>query len=145
MMTSKPRFTTPAALLLLFALLVGACDDDDDDPVIAPFPDADIGAAVTEVTCPDDPAAQVTMDELQFSPATTRVGDGEVVRWTNEDTVPHTVTSGDPGDVDAGQLFDSGTLNPGDSYCLRFNRAGDYDYYCELHPAQMDDGEVTAE
>lgn len=156
------------ALLLFVPLMLVSCGDDDGDvgPIDEPRPDggrdrpdagmqrpdagmqqpdAGDGMQVTEVACPASPAATVDMDDLQFLPETSNVSAGDVVRWTNSDTVPHTVTSGDPDDADAGSLFDSGTLNPGDDYCLRFDSTGDFEYYCEIHPVQMDDGLVTVQ
>lgn len=86
------------------------------------------------------------MESIAFNPATTTIADGDIVRWTNnEDIEPHTVTSGRAGDADAGQLFDSGNITPGETYCLQFNAPGDYQYYCEIHPTQMNDGLITVE
>ena len=57
---------------------------------------------------------------------------GEVI-WTNNDIVPHTVTSGNPRDGPNG-LFDSGLINPEESYSLEFDIAFEYDYFCIVHP-----------
>ncbi len=56
------------------------------------------------------------------------------VRWTNRDRAAHTVTSGRPGDADAGALFDSGPLRQGDrfEYTPRFAR--NTEYFCRAHP-----------
>jgi nitrite reductase (NO-forming) len=52
---------------------------------------------------------------------------GTSVRWTNEDTVIHTVTGVDGG-------FDSGFLGQGDTWSFTFDRPGEYEYYCLPHP-----------
>jgi plastocyanin len=51
---------------------------------------------------------------------------GTTVVWTMSAQRPHTVTS-DEG------LFDSGTLQDGDTYSYTFSEAGDYPYYCVFH------------
>jgi hypothetical protein len=52
---------------------------------------------------------------------------GATVTWTNRDPAAHTVTA------DAG-AFDSGTLEPGQSYTLNATLAGRYTYLCTIHP-----------
>ncbi|MCA9827591.1 MAG: hypothetical protein KC444_04250 [Nitrosopumilus sp.] len=57
---------------------------------------------------------------------------GEQVTWINEDSAFHSVTSGFynmPSD-----LFDSGYLDPSESFTFTFNYSGTYDYFCTLHP-----------
>ncbi len=56
-----------------------------------------------------------------------RVPVGTTVRWTNEDTVPHTVT-------DAAGSFDSGFFNQGESWSYTFDAAGEFEYFCTPHP-----------
>ena len=58
--------------------------------------------------------------------------DGEVI-WTNFDSVPHTVTSGNVSDGPDG-LFDSELVEPFESYSLDFGIPGEYDYFCMVHP-----------
>ncbi|HEV3433331.1 MAG TPA: cupredoxin domain-containing protein, partial [Nitrososphaera sp.] len=62
---------------------------------------------------------------------------GSDVTVTNEDTVPHTVTSGtSPTDPNAGQMFDTSIINGGESATLSLAQvaAGQYDYHCMVHP-----------
>jgi plastocyanin len=54
---------------------------------------------------------------------------GQTVRWTNHDSVPHTVTT-----TKGPKKFDSGTLEQGDSWSYTFTAAGTYEYYCAVHP-----------
>lgn len=108
-------------------------------------PDA-MPASVTVVDCDAvTPAVTIDMVDIAFVPPTATISSGDVVMWTNSDAVLHTVTSGDPGDADAGAMFDSGNLAIGASYCLRFDGAGSFPYFCETHPVQMDDGLITVE
>ncbi len=72
----------------------------------------------------DDTA--VTIDNFTFSPAELTVKVGTTVTWTNHDDIPHTVVS-------AGK-FRSKTLDTDDSFSFTFTAAGDYKYFCSLHP-----------
>jgi len=57
----------------------------------------------------------------------------DTVRWENADTAAHTVTS---GAVEGGQdgLFDSGLFPPGQTFQYQFTEAGNYEYFCLIHP-----------
>ena len=85
--------------------------------------------------------ADVGIVDLSFQPATITVDAGDTVTWTVTKAIgqQHSVTSGKPGDADAGKVFDSGiTLqNNGDTYQFKFDTPGTYDYYCQVHPTVM--------
>src|SRR3974390_2933687 len=68
----------------------------------------------------------VTIDNFTFAPAELTVKVGTTVTWTNHDDIPHTVVS-------AGK-FRSKTLDTDNSYSFTFTAAGDYKYFCSLHP-----------
>ncbi len=68
----------------------------------------------------------VTIDNFTFEPAQLTVKVGTTVTWNNHDDIPHTVVS-------AGK-FRSKTLDTDDSYSFTFTAAGDYTYFCSLHP-----------
>jgi plastocyanin len=62
---------------------------------------------------------------------------GAEVTVVNQDTVLHTVTSGTgTSDPQSAQSFDSGFIGPGQSAALSLAQvpAGQYDYYCQVHP-----------
>ncbi len=59
-----------------------------------------------------------------------RVKVGDVVAWTNVGEVEHTVTAN-------GFEFDSGYMKPGDSFSIRFDKAGTYPYFCQAHRGWM--------
>ena len=62
---------------------------------------------------------------------------GSDVTVANQDTVPHTVTSGTgPTDPNSAQLFDTSLINGGESATLSLAQvaAGQYGYYCLVHP-----------
>ena len=80
-------------------------------------------------------ASTLTNTAFKPNPATVHVGD--TVTWTNDDTQPHTVTSGSNGTPD--NKFNSSPnfnplLSPGQTFQHKFTAAGQYPYFCQLHP-----------
>lgn len=72
-------------------------------------------------------ATQVQIANLAFAPPSLTVATGETVTWTNDDSLPHTVTALDG-------LFDSGILDPGGTFSWTFADPGSIAYQCQLHP-----------
>ena len=72
-----------------------------------------------------------------FEPRDLTVTAGDSVRWVNTSDTPHTATS----DVTGSGSWDSGAVNPGQSFVLRFTRAGTYSYRCVFHAGQT--GAIT--
>ena len=73
----------------------------------------------------------VAIEDFYFEPADAAIQPGDTIVWTNEGNTPHTVTSDD------GQ-FDSGVLNPGQSYAVTFTGGdGTLTYHCKIHPSMM--------
>jgi plastocyanin len=81
----------------------------------------------------------VVMQNIAFNPQTITIHVGQTVVWRNDDTVPHTTTSGScSGNVcTPAPGWDSGTLNPGQSFSHTFDTAGTFGYYCRIHGAAM--------
>jgi plastocyanin len=79
--------------------------------------------------------SKVTIDNFTFSPATLKVKVGDTVTWTNHDDIPHTVVS-------AGK-FRSKAMDTDNSFSFTFTSAGDYKYFCSLHPHMT--GTITVE
>jgi plastocyanin len=72
-----------------------------------------------------------------YEPATAAAGIDGTVAWKNDDSTPHTATSGtEPTAADAGELFDSSLINPGDNYSIAAEKigAGEHLYFCTVHP-----------
>ena len=78
---------------------------------------------------------KVTIDNFTFSPAELKVKVGDTVTWTNHDDIPHTVVS-------AGK-FRSKTMDTDNTFTFTFTSAGDYKYFCSLHPHMT--GMITVE
>ena len=70
----------------------------------------------------------VSIAGFAFVPDNIDITVGDTVRWTNNDSVPHTSTS------DTAE-WDSGTLNNGESFEFTFNTADSYPYHCGFHPS----------
>src|SRR5918998_1400258 len=72
-----------------------------------------------------------------YDPDELTVAAGSEVTVVNQDTLPHTVTSGtSPTDPNSAQLFDTSLINGGESATLSLAQvsAGQYAYYCLVHP-----------
>ena len=67
-----------------------------------------------------------------YIPSVIVIDSGKQVTWVNEDSAFHSVTSGFYGEPT--ELFDSGHLDPFESYTINFDEIGTYDYFCTLHP-----------
>jgi plastocyanin len=72
-------------------------------------------------------AAEVKIDNFSFGPATLTVAVGTTVTWTNNDDIPHTVVS-------TGKVFKSKVLDTNEKFSFTFAKAGEYPYFCSIHP-----------
>lgn len=98
-----------------------------------------IGEIVEEVTVPI--TAQYAISILpdssiqgnpDYKPDVASVIKGDVIEWTNNDKVVHTVTSS----IDTGETFDSGLIDPTSKFILDTSSLalGEYEYMCIVHP-----------
>jgi plastocyanin len=76
----------------------------------------------------------VAIRDFTFAPADLEVAAGTEVTWTNDDPAPHTVTAEDGS-------FDSGTLEPGQTFSVPVQGNGPVTYRCEIHPDMV--GTIT--
>jgi len=72
------------------------------------------------------------IEDICYIPSNIVVEKGKSVTWLNEDSSFHSVTSGFYPEPSG--FFDSGHLDPYQSYTLSFDEIGTYDYFCTLHP-----------
>ena len=79
----------------------------------------------------------VMIQNFAFQPKDITVKAGTKVTWTNMDTAPHTATASDGS-------FDTGNLTTGQSASVTFTKAGDYAYFCAVHPRMTAMVHVTA-
>ena len=68
-----------------------------------------------------------------YTPSNLTIQGNTTVSWTNNDTVLHTITSGDPGAGPSG-VFDSSLIGPNNQFNYTFSAEGQFKYYCTLHP-----------
>jgi len=80
----------------------------------------------------------VRIADFRFEPTTLNVTPGTVVKWTNEDSAPHTATR-----RDGNGSFDTGRLNEGESSEITFDTAGTFEYICEFNPSM--EGWITVQ
>ena len=73
------------------------------------------------------PATSVQIDNFTFKAPVVTVKLGTTITWTNGDDIPHTVTSKDG-------VFKSKVLDTGDHFSFTFAKAGQFGYFCSLHP-----------
>lgn len=85
---------------------------------------------------PGGRAEAVTMKNFDFSPRTVAIGRGRTIRWANADVANHQISS---GVVEGGRPRPDGHVSSpllvrGDVFSATFPRAGEYPYYCGVHP-----------
>jgi predicted secreted protein with PEFG-CTERM motif len=68
-----------------------------------------------------------------FIPATVTIGVGGMVTFANNDSAAHTSTAGTPADGPSG-VWDSSLVMMGGSYTTPALDAGEYPYFCMVHP-----------
>ena len=101
------------------------------DPGASPNASASPGVSpvsVAEIT--------VTIDSMDYMPATLTVAPGTTVRWVNEDGPVHTVTARDAS-------YNSGVMTTGMEYRRTYDTPGTFEYFCAVHPLMVADVVVT--
>jgi plastocyanin len=127
-MVSKTIYLTASLLAVLSVVAIGASTDNN------------VFAQGDKVQVSIVPGSS-TLTDNAYSPNPVEVAVGQTVVWTNDDTAFHTVTSGTVGAPD--QKFDSGLQGPtalttkGKTFEHTFDAAGEYPYFCTLHPAMV--------
>ena len=85
--------------------------------------------------------AFVYPDGTTNSGATVAIGD--TIEWVNRDGVQHTATS--TSEPAGGSAFDSGLMTNGVTFRFAPGVVGTWEYFCEVHPAQMAGATITVE
>ena len=70
------------------------------------------------------PPAAVQIGNFTFNAQVLTVKPGTTVTWTNADDIPHTTTG----------VFKSKVLDSGDHFSFTFAKAGQFGYFCSIHP-----------
>jgi plastocyanin len=83
------------------------------------------------------PVGAATPGNPAYTPDPLTVTKGDVITVTNDDTVPHTATSGSgPEDPNSAKLFDTSIIMAGETGQIDTAslEPGDYAYFCTVHP-----------
>ena len=139
----------PLTLLAIAAILsLTACGTSTStgtagvsSPVpVASAPESSSGAGSGAGDCTASTTAgtvQAGMSGIAFVPATIQAKVGDVIAWTNNDTVAHTATLKDD------PTCTTETLAPGATGALTFSAAGTYAFICKIHSSMSGTIEVT--
>jgi plastocyanin/mono/diheme cytochrome c family protein len=97
-------------------------------PALSQFTDM---TGKTAVTVPIDDTPTAANANWNFSPRYIIIKAGTTVTWNNTSNAPHTVAA-----TNKGAFPDSAVLAQGTgTYTYTFTKAGDYPYFCSIHPA----------
>jgi plastocyanin len=83
-------------------------------------------------------SASVSAGDYFFAPPSITIQVGGTVTWSNDGQTAHTVTANSGS-------FDSGNLDPGQSFDHTFTQPGSFDYYCQYHRSLGQEGTVTVQ
>jgi len=72
-------------------------------------------------------ATKAEMRTMVFGPKRIEISAGGTVTWTNNDPLVHTITADDGS-------WDSGPIEPGQSWSRTFTQPGEYAFHCTPHP-----------
>jgi plastocyanin len=150
-----PQYTKPISVIFLLAMAVGI-GSYSALGFVGPGAQFSLHpATVQNETQPAAPAPSVPVVPVQilanasikgnpnYQPDTITAEKGNIIEWTNNDNVPHTVTSAS----DAGATFDSGIISKaGGIYQLDTSKLNgtEYDYMCTIHPFMSGKIMITA-
>jgi plastocyanin len=110
--------------------------------------EADEDAANSEEVIVRIPQGSSSLTDDAYIPNPLEVNVGDTVTWINDDFTTHTATSGDPGSGSTG-IFGGSEDSPeiigpeGDTQSYTFDEAGEFPYYCTLHPSMVGTVVVT--
>jgi plastocyanin len=122
---------------LSIALILAACSGGGaatTGPGATTGPAATTGTTATEATArvcaePTDPSAPADVEALvannKWGPVGAKVG--EVITWSNDDSVPHRV------ELDDGSCKMEGNIPGGGTHSLVFSEAGIFAFHCGIH------------
>ena len=124
------KITTVSIIgLVLIVILIFSLSKNYDDKNTE-ISDLIIKADVIMPTKVSRPGCEVK--DTCYIPSKLIVEKGKQVTWVNEDSAFHSVTSGFYGEPT--EFFDSGYLDPSESFSVTFDEVGTFDYFCTLHP-----------
>jgi len=124
------KITLVAVLLVLVFVIIGIVLSNSSIETISEDSEPIVKADVIMPTKVSRPGCE-KIDRC-YIPSVITIQSGQQVTWVNDDSAFHSVTSGFYGSPT--ELFDSGHLDPFESYTVDFDETGTFDYFCTLHP-----------
>jgi plastocyanin len=115
------RILLALCAVLALALGLAACGGGDDNG----------GGSTSSTSAASSGGSgevEIKLQNIQFAPKDTTVKVGQKVKWVNEDSTDHNVTS------DSGADFKSDDFGKGSSFEFTPDKAGTIKYECTLHP-----------
>ncbi|MFB5646363.1 MAG: plastocyanin/azurin family copper-binding protein [Nitrosopumilaceae archaeon] len=127
----RKKIIIPSLIALAIVIIFGVIQNEPEESSIKLQETAEENlATVTMPTKSSRPGCDETND--CYIPSQISIQTGESVTWLNEDAAFHSVTSGTYENPNG--MFDSGHLDPNESFTVNFDESGTYDYHCTLHP-----------
>ncbi|MGI0056224.1 MAG: plastocyanin/azurin family copper-binding protein [Nitrosarchaeum sp.] len=138
----KPQYAKPVGVIVVLASATGIIvwfafgfvSPDTymiNEPIIEEEPEKEMQstAPIFKITILENSSTQGNPD---YEPDAAHVPKGDIIKWTNADTVAHTVTSS----VDFGDTFNSNMINAGEEFSLDTSKltSSEYEYMCVVHP-----------
>ena len=128
--------------LVLIATGCGGSSGSDAAKPAAPANGAPALAAPAPASKPAEAASsakaiEVDVKDNLFAPATIHAKVGQKITWNMRSQISHTVTATE------GAKFDSGALQPGDSFSYVTKKAGTISYLCSFHQGMT--GQIVVE
>jgi plastocyanin len=124
------RILLALCAVLALALGLAACGGGDDNG----------GGSTSSTSAASSGGSgevEIKLQNIQFAPKDTTVKVGQKVKWVNEDSTDHNVTS------DSGADFKSDNFGKGSSFEFTPDKAGTIKYECTLHPGMTATLNVT--
>ncbi len=117
-----------ACIIILVGITVG--DSVEKAPEPEPEPVTQDHTKVMIAVLSSRPGCELT--NSCYLPPNVTINSGQTIVWVNDDRAFHTVTGGYYDVFDG--TFDSGHMNPSDTFSYTFDDVGEFHYYCRLHP-----------
>jgi plastocyanin len=136
----KTQIYLPVSVAVLSFILVGCSAATTPILTQTPIPPIPIPSdtmppfSLTPPAATNTPApggtgtVDIAIKGFAFDPVSITIKVGTTVRWTNQDSANHTITS------DSG-VWDSGSIAQSESYTRVFDTVGTFAYHCAVHPS----------
>lgn len=100
-----------------------------------------LAADALEVVTGASGGTEVKIAKMKFQTPDVKVKTGSTVTWMNTEALPHNVHFKAGGGVE--KEIEGPMLRANETFSVKFNKAGTYDYICTPHPFMK--GKVTVE